>query len=204
MAETQPPPSSSIIPGKSGGSGPYLIGVVALGALIAGLVFWKKSSAPTTPVATAAPTVSVPPKVEPQIVHAPPPPPPIEEVADAGAEPDKGKAAAAPGTTGRSLCAKCGDGKESAALVSALRGTAQSAQGCYNRALRTSEVSGNMTVSVQVASNGSVCGASIANDTVGSGEIANCVLSRFRGKSFPPPEKGCVVVNIPISFTIRK
>jgi hypothetical protein len=61
-----------------------------------------------------------------------------------------------------------------------------------------------MTVSVQVGSSGAVCGASIANDSVNSGEISSCVLGRFRGRTFPPPESGCVVVNIPIAFTIKQ
>jgi hypothetical protein len=61
-----------------------------------------------------------------------------------------------------------------------------------------------MTVSVQVASTGAVCSAALIEDTVGSGEIASCVLGRFRGKSFPPPKSGCVVVNVPINFTIKQ
>jgi hypothetical protein len=30
------------------------------------------------------------------------------------------------------------------------------------------------------------------------------VLNRFRGRSFPAPTSGCVVVNIPISFAIKQ
>jgi hypothetical protein len=61
-----------------------------------------------------------------------------------------------------------------------------------------------MSVSVQVGSNGAVCGASITKDTVGSGEISSCVLGKFRGRSFPAPQSGCVVVNIPIKFEIQQ
>jgi hypothetical protein len=61
-----------------------------------------------------------------------------------------------------------------------------------------------MTVSVQVGSNGSVCSASIVSDSVNSNEISSCVLGRFRGRSFPSPQSGCVVVNIPINFTIKQ
>ena len=86
----------------------------------------------------------------------------------------------------------------------ALRAKAQSATGCYQRALRTSEVSGSMTVSVQVGPSGSVCSASIVNDSVHSAEVSTCVLSRFRGQTFPPPTEGCVTVGIPISFTIKQ
>jgi hypothetical protein len=61
-----------------------------------------------------------------------------------------------------------------------------------------------MTVSVQVGPSGSVCSAAITNDSVHSSEVSTCVLSRFRGQTFPPPTQGCVTVGIPISFTIKQ
>jgi hypothetical protein len=61
-----------------------------------------------------------------------------------------------------------------------------------------------MTVSVQVGPSGQVCSASLSNDTVHSSEVASCVLGRFRGQTFPPPTGGCIVANIPISFTIKQ
>lgn len=204
------PPSSEQIPGKSGGSGPYIAGMVVLAALMAGLLYWKLRPEPAAPVAApsaTAPVATTPP--EPAPLHAPPPPPPIEEIEDAGTKADAGKVTSGQspqgaGSSGKGPCsAKC-DGSLSSALDSAITGLARSAQGCYNRALRTSEVSGKLTVSVQVGSNGAVCGASIVNDTVNSGEIASCVLGRFRGKSLPPPQGGCVVVNVPINFTIKQ
>ncbi len=195
-------PRPSTIPGHSGGSGPYIAGVAVLAVLAIGLVTWKKSSAPpTTPQATAV----VAPPLPPPMMNAPPPPPPKEEEL-----PDAGPAASAspsasPVSGGKSPCAgKCGDGKASGGLQSALSSAAQSARGCYQRALRNSEVSGSLTVSVQVGPNGQVCGASITNDTVHSADVSSCVLGRFRGRSFPAPEVGCVVVNIPITFTIKQ
>lgn len=198
------PPSSQQIPGKSGNSGIYIAGMVVLAALMAGLLYWKMSPEPDVP--TPAPSVPVASKpADPPPLFAPPPPPPVDEVEDAGADAGKVASGQGPATTGKSPCSgKCGDGASSPALDSAVLGLARSAQGCYNRALRTSEVSGKLTVSVQVASTGAVCSASILNDTVGSGEIASCVLGRFRGKSLPPPQSGCVVVNVPINFTIKQ
>jgi hypothetical protein len=61
-----------------------------------------------------------------------------------------------------------------------------------------------MTVVVNVGSNGSVCSASIANDSVGSPTVSNCVLKQFQGKTFPKPEEGCVTVNIPLNFAVKK
>ena len=60
-----------------------------------------------------------------------------------------------------------------------------------------------MTVRVQVGPSGSVCSASLTNDSVHSGEISSCVLGRFRGQSFPAPGE-CATVDIPISFTIKQ
>ncbi|MCC6551782.1 MAG: AgmX/PglI C-terminal domain-containing protein [Polyangiaceae bacterium] len=204
MSASIPPPSEEI-PGKSGGSAPYIIGMVVLGGLMAGLIYWKTRPAPR-PEAPPPPVVTQAKPVEPPPMHAPPPPPPIEEVEDAGADAAAKATAASPGAGApRGPCGgKCGDGESSAALASAVSSTARSAQGCYNRALRTGEASGRMTVSVQVGSTGAVCSASIIEDSVHSGEISSCVLGRFRGKSFPPPKSGCVVVNVPINFTIKQ
>jgi TonB family protein len=201
-----------MIPGRSSGSGPYILGIVVLAVLAAGLI-WKVKTAPSTPesvstVVVAAPP-SAPPPEAPQLMAAPPPPPKLDE--DDGGPPDASVKPSAPRVAGSGAAAPgpgpCGgpcQGSASGALSSALRSTAQTAQGCYNRALRTSEVSGSMTVSVQVGPNGSVCSASLANDSVHSNEVASCVLGRFRSKTFPPPSGGCVTVNIPISFTIKQ
>jgi TonB family protein len=198
------PPRPSTIPGHSGGSGPYIAGVAVLAVLAGGLVMWKKGSTPppvTTPQATAVTSEPTPPPV----MNAPPPPPKLDETPDAGPAASASGSSTAPTAAGKSPCAgKCGDGKASSGLQSALSSAAQSARTCYQRALRNSEVSGSLTVSVQVGPNGQVCGASITNDSVGSGEVSSCVLGRFRGRSFPAPEAGCVVVNIPITFTIKQ
>jgi len=205
-ASSQPPPSEKI-PGKSGSGAPYVLGILVLGILAVGLFCWKSKHTPATVTAQSAsapPVSAAPPPQLPQF--APPPPPPIDEP-DAGADPSKStaKGAAPVGTgspAGAGVCARCTEGNPSAALSASLRSRAQSAQGCYKRALRNSEVSGSMTVSVQVGSTGSVCSAAIVNDSVHSSDVSSCVLGRFRGQTFPPPTSGCVTVNIPISFTV--
>jgi hypothetical protein len=142
---------------------------------------------------------------EPVNMNPPPPPPPKEEPdagADSGAQ--AGQGGGVKGAGASTACSKCGEGQSSAALQSALSSAAQSAQGCYNRAIQRSAVSGRLSVSVQVGQNGAVCGAAITNDSVHSGDISSCVLGRFRGRTFPAPQSGCVVVNIPINFTIKE
>jgi hypothetical protein len=195
-------PASEQIP-KSGGSGPYILGAIVLLLLMGGLLYWKTSgSTPEAPKPVATQTQAPLQVVEPP-PPPPPPPPPVEEDAgvDAG---DKKVSGTKTGSGDNGACSKCGEGTPSTALQSALSQAAGGARGCYQRALRTTEASGSMTVSVQVGSQGQVCGASITKDTVGSSDISSCVLGKFRGRSFPPPQSGCVVVNIPISFSIKQ
>lgn len=202
MASKTSAPSSTRVPEKSG-AGPYVGGVVILALLIGGLFWWRSKSDPT-PTAPTTVAQQAPPPQPPTPQFAPPPPPEIEEEPDAGEDAGAAtKVAKGAGTTGGGACSNCGTGKSSGALNSALSAMAGSAKGCYDRALRNSAVSGRLTVSVQVGPTGSVCGASIASDTVGSPEIRSCVLGRFQGQQFPPPESGCVVVNIPINFEIK-
>jgi hypothetical protein len=195
------------IPGKSSGVGLYVAGIGIMAAMIVGLLVWRSRSTPPpviVPTAVATVTAAPPP---PQF--APPPPPKIEAepepTASASASASKpGTAGTGAGTGAPNPCAKCGQGQVSSALSSALTGAAGGARGCYNRALQKSEVSGRMNVSVQVGSTGAVCGAAITSDTVGSSQVSSCVLARFQGRSFPPPTTGCVVVNVPINFTIKQ
>lgn len=186
------------------GSGVYLLGVLLLAGAIGGIVWFTRKDPPK----------AEPPRLEaapPEPVHnAPPPPAPpkLEDLPDAGDDAgDAGKTEVKPsaGTGGGGgMCSKCTEGISSSALNSKVQGLAGSAQGCYNRALRSSAASGKIVVSVQVGANGSVCSAGITNDTVGSGEIAQCVLSRFRSATLPPPEKGCVTIQVPINFKIAE
>jgi hypothetical protein len=34
--------------------------------------------------------------------------------------------------------------------------------------------------------------------------LESCIRQLFEGQVYPPPEAGCIVVNIPISFTIKE
>lgn len=200
MAEEEPE-----IPGKSSGVGLYVAGIVVMAAGIVGLLAWRlRTPAPLPPIQTEAVKTAVAP---PPPLFAPPPPPRIESEPEPTATATAsaaGSGAKGAGTPGPGPCNKCGEGDVGSSLSSAISSAAAGARGCYNRALQKGEVSGRMSVSVQVGSNGAVCGAAITNDTVGSPQVSSCVLSRFQGRSFPAPAKGCVVVNVPINFTIKQ
>jgi TonB family protein len=179
--------------------------MLVLAGAIGGIVYFTRKDSPPP-----EPTAKIEPKPPEPVHNAPPPPPPpkLEDLPDAGDDAgDAGKTDVKPsaGTGGGGgTCSKCTEGISSSALNSKMQALAGSAQGCYNRALRTSAASGKITVSVQVGSTGSVCSASISNDTVGSGEISSCVLNRFKTASLPPPEKGCVTIQVPINFKIAE
>jgi outer membrane biosynthesis protein TonB len=196
--------SDSEIPEKNSGAGLYLIGALVLAGGAAGIYFATRDEV-TPPVATVVPSAKpAEPMLEAPPPPPPPPPPPTATESASAAPADTAKPAVVGTGGGLGACSQCGQGVPSSALSSALQSAAGSAQGCYKRALRTTAASGRITVAVSVGSTGQVCSASIANDTLGSSEISNCVLSRFQGKSFPKPEQGCVVVNIPINFKLAE
>lgn len=202
MSNSVPPRTSipSRIPTSGSGGTPYIIASLVLVAIIAAVLWFKfRGSSGSAPTPAATPSVSVT-QAPPPVAFDLPPPPPLETL-DAGD--DGGKKVAASGTLGGGTCGSPCQGTETPALVSALRGTAGSARGCYERALRTSSMlQGRLKVAVRVGGNGSVCSASIVEDGLHSGEVSSCVLGLFRGRPFPAPGGGsCVDVTVPLSFT---
>lgn len=226
MSNSEPPPSSEPeIPGESKGAGLYLVGTLLLALGAAGLLAWRflrSEPKPRESIASPAQTKALPASQEQQPLpplHALPPPPKLEpgtsalpagsQKSAAGAD-SAGSAAASgtrPGEAPQGIapnpCAACGEGLPSAALTQAVQSAAASARACYKRALRSSEVSGSIALSVSIGSTGSVCSAAITQDTLGSAEISSCVLAKFQGKTFPAPKSGCVVINVPLKFEIQ-
>jgi outer membrane biosynthesis protein TonB len=197
--------SESEIPQNNSGTGLYLIGALLLAGGAAGIYFATRDDAPPPAAATTIASAKPPEPMQEAPPPPPPPPPPTATESASAAPADTGaKPVGTGGGGGVGACSACGQGVPSSALSSALQSAAGSAQGCYKRALRNTAASGRITVAVSVGATGQVCSASIANDTLGSPEISSCVLSRFQGKSFPRPEQGCVVVNIPINFKLAE
>jgi len=185
-------PESTTPPPKHG-SGAFIGAVILMLLAMGGLLYWKFSSKESAPQA-ALPTPSV--AATPQLEEAPPPPPPVEPDAGKKAEPDKKRVVASTGGG----CGTCG-GEAPAQLKSALASAANGARGCYERALRQNAMlQGKMLVSVKIGSHGNPCSANMLSDTLGDPSVASCVLQKFRGGQFPPPQGGCAEVNVPISF----
>jgi hypothetical protein len=101
-------------------------------------------------------------------------------------------------------CGTC-SGEVPPQLRSALASAANSARGCYERALRQNAMlQGKMLVSVKVGTHGNSCSANLVSDSLGDPSVATCVLQKFRGGQFPAPKGGCAEVNVPISFIPRR
>jgi outer membrane biosynthesis protein TonB len=202
-------PLPSKVPGTSSGAGIYVMGALLFAGAIALLLYMRCDRDPKPePTAAVVPTATQAPVDAPKF--APPPPP--EEEEDAGVEDAKTaeptgepKPKAAPGGGGGS-CAKCGGegATSSSALQSEVAKTGGLARGCYNRTLRAGAAEGSIMVSVSVGSDGNLCGARVTSDTVGNPALTQCVLSKFQSRSYPKPERGCVVINVPISFSMKK
>jgi outer membrane biosynthesis protein TonB len=204
------------VPGTSSSSTPYLIGIVIFGVGIAALLYARcseETSAPQEPQANAQPAPKASGSVNADLPEFAPPPPPEEDAGtdagtdDAGTEePVKTASTGGKPTAGPAgACAKCGakGTKAGSALKAAVRGTAGTAHGCYNRALREGGAQGKMTVGVSVGTTGSVCGVSVISDTVGNPSLTSCVLSKFKGRTYPKPESGCVTIGVPLNFTVK-
>jgi hypothetical protein len=164
-----------------------------------GLLYWKfkAKDEPPPPVVLPPPSANTAPHFD----EAPPPPPPEEP--DAGKKTPQGKKHVV--ASGSGGCNPTCSGEAPVALRSALAGTAGSARGCYERALRQNPMlEGRVVVAVKIGAHGNACGASLATDTLGDPSVSSCVLQKFRSGNFPAPVGGCADIKIPISFTPKK
>jgi outer membrane biosynthesis protein TonB len=187
MAESTRPP-----PPKTGG-GAFIAAAVVMLLLMGGLIYWKvKGEDEPKPVATTPPPVSAPPVFE----APPPPPPPIKDEPDAG---KKVVRVGAKGVGGGACGGEC-KGTVPAGLNGALRAKAGAARGCYERALRQNAMlQGKIVVAVRVGAQGQVCSANIVSNS-GDPGVASCTLGMFRSSALPPPNGGCVDVQVPMNF----
>lgn len=190
----------------------YLVGAGVFAIAIGGLLYSRcgkdEPKKEPTPVAAATSAAPEPKPALPE--YAPPPPPEEEPKGEGGKDGEDEKAEPGPKKTAsgspapRGACANCGKGVPSGALKSAVSQTMGLARGCYNRALRGNAGEGRIVVSVSVGSDGTLCGASLASNTTGNAALGACVLSKFSGRSYPPPQSGCVVVNAPMNFSTKQ
>ena len=162
-----------------------------------GLLYWKFAKTDPPAPAPPPPVATKPPEPE---IEVPPPPPPEETP-----EPPKQESLATtkkkPTTTSVGGCGPSCSGTVGGSLNTALSTVARGSRSCYERALRQNPtLQGRLMVSVRVGATGGACSASLASDALGDPSVANCVLQKFRGSTYPKPEGGCVDVQVPIQF----
>jgi hypothetical protein len=191
--------------GGGGGNGVLIaIGVIVLLGAAGGILWWvsKKDSTPQTPTTTTtvASVSTSAPKPETTLEL---PPLPAEEP-DAAPDAPADAASAAPKATtggggGGSCAGTCG-GSVPTDLANFIRGRGAAAKTCYRSALEASEsLSGDITVSLRIASDGSLCSATVVSDTVGNAALATCVKGKMATR-YPAPNGGCVDQRLTINF----
>ena len=197
---SRPPTPSSRAPAgvPPSGNGKY---IAIVGLLVAGLVavvalrFCGKNDQQVAPKPLS--TIDAAPISHNNPDDNVPPPPPIET-----AQPDTGPTKVTSMGGGDVCAVKSCTGNASSDLEAALAFRAKQAHRCYDQALaQDNTLKGKIGITVRVASNGQVCRADVANNDMGSVQVAQCVANMFRQSGhFPAPKGGCVDAIVPISF----
>lgn len=185
---------------NSGGNLKY----IAFGLLLllgaGGLWFWLMPTPVQAPATAAVPTPPVNaervnPMAQPELI--------LEEQKDAGqpqqeeAAPDKPKKATRE-ARGEWDCA--GD-LAKPALQSIIDSNRAQIRSCYERRLKVNNIlAGDLKLKIKVAASGQV-GATAVTGTLRDNEVFSCVRGIAAKWTFPPPENGCAVVQIPFQFS---
>ena len=144
-----------------------------------GLVFFLRAS-PARPVVVA-------PVVAPPVRPVATPPPRSQPVAPASAP--------APERTSESGTL------DRAAIQRVLHEHMREVQSCYERELvKRPELAGKLVFDWTIAQNGSITSARLASSTMGSAEVATCILRLMRGWRFPPHQDQPLKVRYPFIF----
>ena len=191
MAETAKP--------HGGGNLKYIIGgvVLLLGAVVIWLVTQKTAQAPAPPSPAPEPPKAaerVNPMAEPELI--------LEEAKDAG-KPVEEAAADQPKKPARPQRDEwdCEGDLARAALQSVIDSNRAQVRSCYERRLKTNNVlAGDLKLKIRVAPNGHVTATQVGG-SLKDNEVFGCVRNIASKWTFPPPEKGCAVVQVPFQFS---
>jgi outer membrane biosynthesis protein TonB len=94
---------------------------------------------------------------------------------------------------------KC-EGRPTPELANAVMARGGQTRLCYNRALGADRsLRGKVRVRVRVQSDGSVCEARIVASDMPA-EMTACLTQVLGGSAYPPPDGGCIDVEVPLSF----
>jgi hypothetical protein len=196
------PPSQSGVPPSGGNNKTYIVLVVVLLLGIGGLVAYKFSGggegpkpATTTTVASVA---SSAPTNNPALDDIPPPPPVIE----AGPAPT----VVYSGGGGGDPCAYNVCNGNVASGSDTERGLQllahQTRRKCYDPALANDPtLQGHVKLKMKIASNGTICSASVLSNDMPSGSVGECAARMLQSSGHvPPPKGGCVNLDFPLNY----
>jgi TonB family protein len=100
-----------------------------------------------------------------------------------------------------STCPKADASAPSGSLGSALQSLRPMLRGCYNAAIdQNQSLAGKMTLSVELAPDGSVYRVRVKEGRMASAQVQLCALSVLRGAQFTPPVGGIGALTVPITF----
>jgi hypothetical protein len=95
--------------------------------------------------------------------------------------------------------AKC-DGTITPEIKAAVGARANTAKQCYKSAIQDNEtLSGDMSFTLKIGSNGQTCSLAITSDTTGSPKLQQCVRQRL-AVTYPQPKGGCSEITGTLSF----
>lgn len=191
--------TSSNPPSKRPSGIPYIIASAVLVVVMVAMVVFKirRPEEPQRLAPVYQSVSAVRPKEDPMFDIPPPPDLDASTSSEASTAPVSKKAGAA----GADLCAVACQGTNTPQLEAAVRAAANS-RACYERALRSNAmIQGRVKVALRIAANGAVCSAGIAEDSLHSPEVTNCLLGLVRSRPYPPPGgNSCVDLFIPVTF----
>ena len=177
-------------------NGKYVLLILGFVAVLGAIFAFKNcgSQPPVQPQPIASASSSAAPSASLQADDIPL----VPEIVDAAAPSATGKQTAAGNPCDVKVC----NGSSTSELESALAFRAKQAHRCYDSALaQDSTLQGKIEIQLRVASNGTVCSADVASNTMSSTSVASCVQNSFRSAGhFPAPKGGCVDAKVPISF----
>jgi outer membrane biosynthesis protein TonB len=195
-----PPPSqrepAGLPPSSPNKKYAIIVLLMLIGCVAVVVLKMRGATPPPAPVAPVSTFDAAPVSHSDDVV---PPPPPSDEPSATASAPTAGP------THGGTYdaCPKTCNGSASPELEQQLAFRARASHRCYDQALtQNGDLQGHLTVKVKVGTNGSVCGASIVSNDMGSDSVASCVANTFRSTAaFAAPKGGCVEVQVPISFS---
>ena len=182
----------------SGGARYAIIGLLLLGAAVAVYFLLGKGGGSETPAAPdAGPVVERSTALATDDFD-------IEDdlIVDAG-QPDAGE----PEPTKTRVVVRrvqCNGELDQSAISRVIAQNRRQVRSCYERALKANNhLQGRIAVQLQVGSNGSVQDVAVGGN-LREPTVTSCVRSLASSWTFPPPRGGCVLVNVPFSFTPRE